>query len=234
MKLTKAKIAEQVDNIKKVMKYPSRLNDDLKYGEIGRLVNSSNKVEEVSTALNENGYVYNEDVINLFYDAVVRIDTLSTAKITDYVYQEMKNKNAKEENDKDLYTQIADKFKEYDNSHNNISEYAYDFFTNLNEYVPGIIEEHYNYERKAEDNYSRSFHNPISFIDNKEVDYLLQSALQNDKLNKVFSSVNHLCIKFQKEIENSDEGQFSMTCFEVGVDLSNMYSRLTSYGPNSI
>lgn len=234
MKLTKKRISEQVDHIKKVMQYPSRLNDDLKYGEIGRLINSSNMIEEVSTKLDNNGYAYNEEVIQLFYDAVSRLDTLSTAKITDYVYQEIKNMNAKENNNKDLYERINDEFKEYEKTHSNISEYAYDFFTNLNEYVPGIINEHFNYENNA-DTCSRSYHNPISFIDEKKIDYLLEEALQNNKLNKIFSNINQVCIDFQREIKQESNGdQFDLICFEIGTSLSNIYSRLTSYGPNSI
>lgn len=213
IKLTKANIAEIVANIKKVMNYPSRLNDDLLYEEIGEAFNNTNNSEEVLEKLSKKGYIGDKNVIDQFYRAAADQRTLSTAKITDYVYNQLKDKPSSiEEND--LYEIISAKFNEYRHSHKNISPYSTEFWSNLYDYVPGLT----NYTQIG---------------DETNIDTFLNEVLYYNKLDKLFDEINATCIQFQKIISESED-QFNTLCFEISVPLENSYSRFTAYGPRYI
>lgn len=213
IKLTKANIAEIVANIKKVMNYPSRLNDDLLYGEIGEALNNSNISEEVLEKLSEKGYIGDKNVIEQFYRGVATWQTLSTTKIADYVYNQLKDKPSSiEEND--LYEIISAKFNEYRHNHKNISPYSTEFWSNLYDYVPGVA----NYTQIGSE---------------AQIDTFLSEVLNNNKLDNLFNKINTTCIKFQKTISESED-QFNTLCFEISTTLENSYSRFKSYGPSNI
>lgn len=213
IKLTKANIAEIVANIKKVMNYPSRLNDDLLYGEIGEALNNENNSEEVLEKLSEKGYIGDKNVIDQFYRAIACWHTLSTTKITNYVYNQLKDKPSSiEEND--LYEIISAKFNEYRHNHKNISPYSTEFWSNLYDYVPGVA----NYTQIGSET---------------QIDTFLNEVLYNNKLDKLFNEINATCIQFQKTISESED-QFDTLCFEISVTLENSYSRFTAYGSNYI
>lgn len=221
MKMTKARISDIVKNVKRGMNFPKRLNDAFFNDSIARMINHPGFEQEIDDELSQRGLASNQDVIRYMYQAICALRTLNTSAITDFVAEHMKVNDAPQKYG-DIYDMIISSFNEYHKKNHNLSDHSIILWSNIDEFVPLIVQVNIDLEKNKNIDDAKNFRNPVSFTSEEQLLTLLESAIRTNQIDRIFSKVNSTLIHFRKEIIDPEHDEDWEIAFQSGVELSNI------------